>query len=503
LAVLVTDYLGEMAERFPDKIAYSDVESSLTYKELRESASKIATALLKKGITHKPVLVCLDRSVGELAAFLGVALSGSFYTPIDMSMPVARIDKIVNTLEPAAAITSDKHLELMGQTSYDGPVLTLEDCGNCHPDYELVNRAVSSTVDTDPLYVLFTSGSTGTPKGVVIAHRSIVDYAERVRETFDIDENAVFGNQAPFYFDHSGLDIYVTLCTGARMHIIPKRLFSFPVKLLEHIVENQINTLFWVPSAYCLVANLKALGKVDISCVTKVLSGGEVMPTKQLNKWRKALPNALFANLYGPTEIAVDCTYYIVDRDFDDSEPLPIGVPFRNTDILVLDEHDNLVTPDDVGVEGELCVRGSCISMGYYNNPEKTSEVFVQNPLIKAYPDRIYRTGDLVRYNERGEIMYVSRMDFQIQHAGRRVELGEIECAAQSLPEVTACCCQYDEKRMQIVLFYSGNIEEADVSAGVSKLVPDYMVPGRLVHMDALPLNLNGKVDRQKLKSMI
>lgn len=181
--------------------------------------------------------------------------------------------------------------------------------------------------------------------------------------------------------------------------------------MLEYIKYNKINTIFWVPSALIVVSKLKAFRNVDLSDTLKrVLFCGEVMPNKQLNIWRKFLPNVTYANLYGPTEITDACTYYIVDREFSDDEPLPIGIPMSNTDILVLNDEDKLVTDDEVG---ELCVRGTSLAMGYYNNPEKTRSAFVQNPLNKAVPEIIYRTGDLVRYNEYREIIYISRKDFR------------------------------------------------------------------------------------------
>lgn len=174
-------------------------------------------------------------------------------------------------------------------------------------------------------------------RGVSICHRSVIDYTDWVTETFNITQKDTFGNQAPFYFDNSILDIYSCMKTGATLNIIPKKLFFQPVPLLEYIKYNKINTIFWVPSALIVVSKLKAFRNVDLSDTLKrVLFCGEVMPNKQLNIWRKFLPNVTYANLYGPTEITDACTYYIVDREFSDDEPLPIGIPMSNTDILVL-----------------------------------------------------------------------------------------------------------------------------------------------------------------------
>lgn len=356
-----------------------------------------------------------------------------------------------------------------------------------------------SILDTDLLYVLFTSGSTGTPKGVAITHRSVIDYIDWVTEEFSITEEDSFGNQAPFYFDNSILDIYSALKTGASLYIIPTKLFAQPVKLLQFLVDNRITTIFWVPSAMIILSKLKAFPSVDVSKTLKrVLFCGEVMPNKQLNIWRQYLPDVVYANLYGPTEITDACTYYTVDRAFSDEEPLPIGKPMRNTEILVLDENDRLVTePEQVG---ELCVRGTSLAVGYYSNPEKTAAAFVQNPLQTAYEEKIYRTGDLVKYNDRHELIYLSRKDFQIKHMGHRIELGEVETAVSSLDGIDVCCCLYDEKHSRIVLFVEGDFTIGEINGQLRALVPDYMLPGRLICTQRLPLNTNGKIDRVKLR---
>ena len=349
--------------------------------------------------------------------------------------------------------------------------------------------------------VLFTSGSTGIPKGVSIAHRSVIDYIDWVTETFSVSQDDIFGNQAPFYFDNSILDIYSCLKTGATLYIIPKRLFFQPVPLLEYIKEKRINTLFWVPSALIVVSKLRAFRNVDLTDTLKrVLFCGEVMPNKQLNIWRKYLPDIIYANLYGPTEITDACTCYIVDREFLDDEPLPIGIPMKNTDVFVLNMKNELVDSNEVG---ELCVRGTSLAMGYYNNAEKTKEVFVQNPLNLAVPEIIYRTGDLVKYNEYGELVYLSRKDYQIKHLGHRIELGEIETAVSSIDGITLCCCIYDEKKSKIVLFIDANFDKDFIKARIEKCVPEYMVPGKVVYMADMPLNANGKIDRAKLKELM
>ena len=329
----------------------------------------------------------------------------------------------------------------------------------------------------------------------------MLDYIDWVTETFRITEKDSFGNQAPFYFDNSILDIYSAVKCGATLYIIPEDLFSQPVKLLEYLQDRQVTTIFWVPSALIVVARLRALKYVDLSHTLKrVLFCGEVMPNKQLNIWRKFLPDVVYANLYGPTEITDACTCYIIDREFSDDEPLPIGKPMKNTDILVLKDDNTAV----IGTErGELCVRGTGVAAGYYNDPVRTAEVFIQNPLNHAYPEVIYKTGDIVYYNEYGELVYVCRKDFQIKHLGHRIELGEIETAVSAVEGVDSCCCLYDEVHKKIVLFLDRPLKRDYINGQLARMIPDYMYPDKVVVMKRLPINANGKIDRVRLKEFL
>lgn len=505
----VTYWLDETAARFPDKTAYADENKEITFGQLRTQARAIACELTARGLFKKPVAIFLEKGVDVLISFMGAAYSCNFYSPIDVDMPGNRVNKILEVLEPSVVITTGALREVFSAYDYKGEFLLLEDVLTADAKNgetetareEALEAARRKGIDTDLLYVLFTSGSTGVPKGVTINHRAVIDYIDWVTETFAITEKDSFGNQAPFYFDNSILDIYSTLKTGATTYIIPKTLFAQPVPLLEYLKEKKINTIFWVPSALIVVAKLKAFKNVDLSdTLQRVLFCGEVMPNKQLNVWRKFLPDVQYANLYGPTEITDACTYYVIDREFSDEEPLPIGFPMPNTDILVLNEKDEPVTGEE---PGELCVRGTSLSMGYYKNPEKTREAFVQNPLNDAVPELIYRTGDIVKYNERGEIIYLSRKDFQIKHMGHRIELGEIETAVSSLPEISLNCCLYDEKRQKIVLFIEEELDKAYINEKISHLVPEYMLPNKVVRVEKMPINANGKIDRVKLKEYI
>ena len=498
----VLDCLEQSSQRFGDRIAICDEWEEMTYRQYHDKAVGLAKAIIDSGLGNRePIVVYLEKSVKALAAFMGIACAGDFYSPIDIGMPKQRVEKILEVLRPRAVITSKELRREFEKFNYKCNYILYEEAAPLASDEEVQKRK-QKIIDTDLLYVLFTSGSTGTPKGVSITHRGVADCIDWFMDTFHISPDDRFGNQAPFYFDASVPDIYLSMASGAALYLIPQEFFAQPVRLLKYLKQNQINTIIWVPSALIVVSRLKAFKNVDLSSVLKrVLFCGEVMPNKQLNIWRHYLPDALYANLYGPTEAIYACTYYIIDRDFSDDEPLPIGFAMKNTDIMVLDEADHLV--NGPGRMGELCVRGTGISAGYYNNPEKTKEMFVQNPLNHVYEEKIYRTGDLVKYNEYGELVYVSRKDFQIKHLGHRIELGEIETAVSSLPGVTRCCCLYDEKHARICLILDRDMPKEELRQQLETMIPDYMLPGKVIYMKDMPLNANGKIDRVKLKEYL
>ena len=193
------------------------------------------------------------------------------------------------------------------------------------------------------------------------------------------------------------------------------------------------------------------------------------------------------------------CCYYKVERDFGPEEAIPIGGPFPNTEILLLNDQNRRAGQ---GETGEICIRGTSLTLGYYNNFEKTHEVFVQNPLNTAYPELIYRTGDLGRYNERGELMFVSRKDYQIKHMGHRIELGEIEVSANMEEGVRLSGCIYDDIKGKILLYYVGTVCERELAAALRERLPRYMIPNRLVRLEQMPLTANGKIDRVALKRL-
>ncbi len=495
----VLDYLEATAARLPGKTAFYDDDRRVTFGELREFARSVGSWLHGQGAYREPVAVFMDRSAVEVAAFFGVIAGGCFYVPIDAEMPASRIELILNNVRPRLTITDANNYARVSALRSGGRAALFDDICRTPADEAALKDIYERTIDTDPIYVVFTSGSTGTPKGVAACHRSVLDYVENLSEALGFDENTVFGSQTPLYFDACLKELYPTLKFGAATCLLPRELFRFPVQLVEKLNQERINTICWVASALTLVSSLNTFKTVKPLYLRTVAFGSEVFPVKQLNRWREALPEARFFNLYGPTEGTGMCCCFPVDRDFQEGEAIPIGRPFKNTDILLLDENNRRAAP---GQPGELCIRGTSLTLGYYNDFERTRQVFVQNPLNTAYPELIYRTGDLARYNERGELVFVSRKDYQIKHMGHRIELGEIEADAMRIEGVSLVCCVYDQEAGRIGMYYTGDMDERLLAGKLQEKLPRYMMPNRIRRLEQMPLTANGKLDRAALSDM-
>ena len=492
----VLEYLEATAPRLPDKVAFSNGTDSLTFGQLSRSARGIGTWLAGQGLSHEPVVVFMEKHPRSVAAFFGVVYSGCFYVPIDEEMPAYRVELIFQTLRPRAVLCDEKTRGQVEAMGYGGILCNYETAAACEPDDGVLSAIRDAQLDTDPLYIVFTSGSTGVPKGVVACHRSVIDYIEQLSATLGFSEETVFGNQTPLYFDACLKELYPTLKFGATTYLIPKSLFMFPIKLVEYLNEHKINTVCWVVSALTMISGFRVLEKHVPKYLHTIAFGSEVFPIRQFRLWRAALPGAKFTNLYGPTEATGMSCFYHVDREFADDEVIPVGRPFPNTGILLLTEDNKEAAPGELG---EICIKGTCLTMGYYRMPEKTAECFVQNPLNDAYPELIYRTGDLGRYNERGELVFVSRKDYQIKHMGHRIELQEIEVVAAMHPETAQACAIYDKEKDKIILYYTGTAESGDLTAFLKEKLPRYMLPNRMERLERMPLTPNGKVDRKAL----
>ncbi|MBQ2283101.1 MAG: amino acid adenylation domain-containing protein [Agathobacter sp.] len=494
----VLEYLEHTVKRLPDKVAYSNESEGLTFAEVYHDSRAIGSYLNSKGYYGEPVVVFMKKHPKAIAAFYGCVYGGNYYVPIDEEMPRFRIDLIFDNLRPKVMICDESTQEMAKTFDFDGELLIYDEVSQSPINEDALAQIRDKQLDTDPIYIVFTSGSTGVPKGVVACHRSVIDYIENLSEVLEFNEDTRFANQTPLYFDACLKELYPTLKFGASTVIVPKSLFMFPVKLVEFLNEHKVNTVCWVVSALTMISSFKTFDKVVPEYLHTVAFGSEVFPIKQFKIWKETLPNAKFTNLYGPTETTGMCCYYKVNRDFELGEVMPVGRPFHNTEIILLNDENKRAAQGEVG---EICVRGTSLTLGYYHNFEKTNEVFVQNPLNDRYPELIYRTGDLGKFNEFGELVFVSRKDYQIKHMGHRIELGEIEVNVNMMEGISTSCCVYDKEKEKIVLYYVGDLEVKDVVSILKDKLPRYMIPNKVERLDQMPLTANGKIDRVFLKN--
>lgn len=496
----ILDHLDQTARRYPERIALSGGALSLTFSDFRGRAREIAGILLSKGYKRDCVAVLMDKHPDTVCAFFGALYAGCFYVCIDPSLPDARIRAIAERSRVRAVICN-KESRGRAEILYGrAEIFCLDEIYGRQVDEGLLHSAKAGIIDTDPAYIVFTSGSTGEPKGVCASHRALLDYADSLCSTLSFDAETVFGNQAPLYYDAPLKELLPVVCLGASLVFIPQDLFKFPAALCEFIGEKGINTLCWAASAFAVVSSLGALERADMSRLRLICFGSEVFPRRDYDRWRAACLSARFINLYGPTEATGMSCYFVCDRPLGADEPIPIGRPFPNTEILLINDCGERCRQDEVG---EIYIRGSCLALGYFGDPEATGAVFVQNPLNPSYPETVYRTGDLARYNERGELVYLGRRDRQIKIMGRRIEPSEIERAALECRGVEMCVLCYDSARGVTALFFTGQAEEREVYDSLCQKLPKFMIPRRCIRLDAMPQKANGKLDRTRLEAIL
>lgn len=556
----VLEWLEATVAKYPDKPAFSDTESSITFAQVYDIARNTGAYLIEKlGVDRTPVAVFAGRKMVTPAYFLGVVYAGRPYAPIDASLPDKRIEKILENLCPRAIVADRESLEhvenivdeLAKAEGFERPqIFVAEDIsrfewivgadGNCKisestgdavpvceeetdgivaenekdTDGGVVAGCVGKTHDssleklaavrrqmsmTDPLYIIYTSGSTGNPKGVMTSHLSLMTYINAYCDVMHIEGDDVLGNQSPLDYIAAIRDIYLPLKTGCSTVIIPKEYFMEPNALFDYMNEKKVSSVGWSVSAFTILTSLGAFEETELKHLRKICFSGSVMPCRVLRKWQENLPEAHFVNQYGPTEATASCTYYSVDHTVEEDEVLPIGQAYDNYRVFLIDEHGN---EPAVGEQGEICVCGPILALGYYNDKKRTDAAFTLNPLNKAYPERMYRTGDYGRLDEDGILHFCGRMDRQIKHMGHRVELDEVEHVANVVEGVAESCVIYNKAKEVLILFYTGDCDRRSLALALRDELPGFMVPRKIKKLEQLPKLPNGKYDMKKLEEM-
>ena len=493
----VLDFLEESSVKYPDKAAVIEKSKSLTYLHLTEQSKKIGSKLTAVVAPGTPVGVYMEKGIDALCSFFGIVYAGAFYAMLNTELPDTRLRQIQSVLQAKIVLSTEDLKEKAKALFSDAVVYTVEELRRGEIDESRLQAVRADAIDTDPLYINFTSGSTGIPKGIVVAHRSVIDFISCFTELFSIGQEDVIANQAPFDFDVSVKDIYSAVKVGATLVIVPRQLFSAPVRLIDYLCENHITTMIWAVSALCLISTFHGLAYKTPQSISKILFSGEVMPYKHLCEWQKYLPDATYVNLYGPTEITCNCTYHILQKNRDYSKGIPIGRHFPNEDVFLLNDKNEKIT--QAGIVGKIMVRGTALALGYYRLPDKNAAQFIQNPLNSAYPELIYLTGDLGMYHTDGELLFCGRSDNQIKYMGHRIELEEIERAMSSIEGVERCFCVFDKEKERLKGFYVGEIEKNTLHAVMRETMPIFMIPGFIRKLEKIPLTKNGKIDRRQI----
>lgn len=512
-------FLDNSARKYPDRIALDEPGvGTITYRDLASLSDDLRDRLYHLGVRRGDrVGVYMRKSIDAVAAIFGVLKTGAAYVPVDPGSPVSRIAYIFNNCSVKAVILenrSEKNLAAEIDKGRETPeLLLLDGVGGGLP----LRQALEAAQEKDPVragetenpspdelaYILYTSGTTGRPKGVMLSHRNAISFVDWCSETFDPNEEDRFSSHAPFHFDLSILDLYVSIKHGATLVLVGEEVGRDPVRLATLFSEKRISIWYSTPSILSLLAQLGKLEKYDYSALRTVLFAGEVFPVKHLRLLKTLLPRPRYYNLYGPTETNV-CTFHEIPDQIpeDRTQPFPIGKACSHLQTKVVDM-DGREAP--IGEEGELCVSGPGVTQGYWSLPEQTTTAFLED----GFGQRWYKTGDVVVEGDDGDYVFIGRRDRMVKKRGYRIELGEIEACLYGHPKVeeaAVIALPGEETGTLIKTFLSFRDGKRpsliELKRFCAENLPLYMIPDVISFLDTLPKTSTDKIDYQRLKEM-
>jgi amino acid adenylation domain-containing protein len=517
---LLHHLLQASAAAYPNRPAVVDGARTMLFSELESRANQLAHFLIQIGVSRGDrVGLYLDKSLESLVGIYGALKVGAAYVPLDPQAPAARLAYIARDCDIRCLLTGkEKGKALNGLMAAGAPletVIVLNAAAAPVADVQRGVRVFSSqaideqpqsvpeegTIHLDLAYILYTSGSTGVPKGVMLSHLNALTFVDWTVDEFGVRPHDRLSSHAPLHFDLSIFDIFAAAKAGAAVVLVPPAISVFPAEVSRFIRKNEISIWYSVPSILNMLTLRGNLKVGDFPDLRTMLFAGEVFPTKYLRHLMQLLPHVRFFNLYGPTETNV-CTYYEVPSLAEGRvEPIPIGKPIPNVEVIAVTRDGGLCAPGEIG---ELYVRGSTVMQGYWGDPERTANVLSSSPRGDQLHDPVYGTGDLVQEDQDGNYRFLGRRDAQIKTRGYRIELGEIETTLYAHPAVVECAVvaipdELVTNRIKAYVVPRDHLQEADLIRFCSERIPRYMIPETFEFLEALPKTSTGKIDRQAL----
>lgn len=497
-------YKARTALKYPDGKSYC-------YKELNEFSNQLGRFLLSSNISKGEVIAIFnEKSYTAYSLMLACLKTGIIYTNLDVSSPWLRIERIIKTSQPKAVFFDQESKEIECALNRSVPSIAIFNLGDELLHQKVLSLNKENQVETflihgeDPSYIMFTSGSTGFPKGAVMSHDNVLNFIKWGKQTFGINEEDVFTNANPVYFDNSVFDFYVSLYNGATLVPLSHDLVKSARELVSAINESRCTIWFSVPSLLVYLLTTKALGKEDFKTIKRISFGGEGFPKNKLKQLYDLFHERItLYNVYGPTECTCICSSHVIsETDFENMNELAsLGYIAPNFGYEILS-----ASPENLNF-GELALIGPCVGLGYYNDIERTNQTFIQNPKSR-FNQLMYKTGDLVEKADNGHLYFRGRIDNQIKHMGYRIELEEVEAALSTINYINEVGVVYEKINAelgQIKAFVSvcdNNRDSKRIINDIKKLLPPYMVPRVISVLTELPKNANGKIDRKQLTSL-
>ncbi len=490
------DFLENTAARCPDRAAFYDDRESLTFRQLADTARRIGTRLAAVTRPRQTVALLLDaRSIRNIPSMFGTLYAGCAYAPLDITMPPERLGLLLGLMKPAAVLADEKGAKASLGCLPDGvPLIRYAEAAETAADLDTLVAIREQARPEDPMSVLYTSGSTGIPKGSVQTHANYIRWTEATIAVYGLNEDIVFGNQSPYFYANSILEIFPPVALGAKVYLLPAGVLTFPRKLIQCLRDEHVTLFCMTPSSFISVVGSRVL---EPGCLPELRWGimsGESMPWPPLETWMRATPNASWWHFYGSTEM-FSVAVGTVTPDYAGEPRLPVGKLFPGVDLLFLDENGESVPQ---GEPGEMYAHSPWVGTGYHLDPERTAQSWV-----RIGEKTWYRSGDLGFIRPDGQLMVLGRRDNQIKHMGYRMELGDVEAALSGVRGIGERCVFFDRENDRIFYFYTGAIEEKELKRALREKLARYMVPDVMVHLETMPHTASMKIDRARLRAMM